>query len=385
VRRTCDFCGDPHPIWTITGGDLIAVVASTDGGLVQNFGDRWATCAPCHQHILASRPDRLLDRAIHSLPAIDPTARSKIAELHGRFLAGLQPGRTLITTTAWPAGHVNARDLPKIRDRLVRFYRGPIVLPGRLTADRDHLTEPLQQGRLYWIDPIFTDLATSAARSLPGTTLHPDLLPAESGILAWATPIGDTAATTWSLHETTVHVVRYRSIGAGLDETTLQSLREDVGWIAPIAEHRLSLGAEINPGQEPGIAVVLATWLLMGQPAAEIPAVEIDKPTRNGTPALDEPFPTSASSGSATISLQPPPTPAIGRLSRTGPLPRSGSGSPATGATSPTDPAERCAVPFTSTRTCDPQGKPIKASTTVRIFGGTRPRRPNDDNPPTSS
>ena len=86
--------------------------------------------------------------------------------------AGLRPGRTLITTTAWPAGPVDARDLPKIRGRLVRFYRGPIALPDRLTSDRDHLTEALQHGRLYWVDPTFTDLATSAAPSLPATTLH---------------------------------------------------------------------------------------------------------------------------------------------------------------------------------------------------------------------
>lgn len=92
VRRTCDFCSDPHPIWTLTGGDLAAVITSTatGGELVQNYGDRWAACTPCYQHICQRRYDQLTERALRTLRALDPAARSKVADLHQHFLAGLQ-------------------------------------------------------------------------------------------------------------------------------------------------------------------------------------------------------------------------------------------------------------------------------------------------------
>jgi hypothetical protein len=282
VRRTCDFCGDPHPIWTITGGDLTAVITSTTAarGLVQNFGDRWATCAPCYQHIASRQFDRLADRALRTLPSLDPDTQNKIAVLHQGFLAGLQPGRTLITTTAWPTTMVSARDLPKIRDRLNRFYRSPISLPHHLGIHREDLADQLEQGRLYWVDPTFTDLAATAAQSLHATVLHSDLVPGDTGILAWATPMGDAAAITWTLHDTTVRLVRYRNIGGGLDDATLQTVREDIGWLAPMATHTLSLDTKIDPQRQPGTAIALATWLLMGQRATETPTVETDKQTR---------------------------------------------------------------------------------------------------------
>jgi hypothetical protein len=281
VRRTCDFCGDPHALWTLTGGDLTAVITSTGaGGLVQNFGDRWATCAPCYQHIAGHRHDRLADRALHALPTLEPAAQHKIAELHQGFLTGLQPGRTLITTTAWPTTTITARDLPKIRDRLNHFYRGQAELPGHLGIDRGNLAEHLEQGRLYWVDHTFTDLAAAAAKSLPAMVVHSDLVPGDTGILAWATPIGDTTAITWTRHDTTLSLVRYRGIGGGLDEQLLQTVREDIGWLAPIATHTLHLGTEINPERQPDTAIALATWLLMGQRAADTPTAEIDKPTR---------------------------------------------------------------------------------------------------------
>jgi hypothetical protein len=280
VHRTCDFCSGSYPVWTLVGGDVTAVATSGSGGLVQNFGDRWATCAPCYQHIVHHRSDRLVNRALRTLPPLDRAAEAKIAELHHAFLAGLRPGRTLITTTAWPVAAPTAHALPRIRDRLTHFYRGPIDLPDHLTIDRASIADRLERGRLYWADPTFTDLAVTAAQNLPTTELHPDLIPGDNGLLAWATPIGATIAVTWTRLDATISLVRYRSIGAGLDEQVLQTLREDVGWLAPIAAYSLAFGAEINPGDHTDAAVVLATWLLMGQPATESAVAEIDKTTR---------------------------------------------------------------------------------------------------------
>ncbi|HEX8344865.1 MAG TPA: hypothetical protein VF657_08995 [Actinoplanes sp.] len=283
VRRTCDFCSDPYPIWTITGGDLTAVITSTthDGGLVQNYGDRWATCAPCYHHIFQNQTDRLAQRALRAMPSLDSVAHSKIADLHRAFLAGLRPGRTLISTTAWPTTTITARDLPKVRDRLARLLRGPVALPAHFTVDRRDLADRLDQGRLYWADATFTDLAVTAAQSLSTTALHTDAIPGDTGILAFATPIADTAAITWTLRDTTIKLVRYRTIGGGLEQHHLQTVREDVGYLAPITTHTLRLGNNNDDaGHRARTAVVLATWLLMGQPATETPVADIDKRTR---------------------------------------------------------------------------------------------------------
>lgn len=158
--------------------------------------------------------------------------------------------------------------------------RGSIALPGHLDIARNDHARQLERGRLYWVDPTFTDLATIAATNLPTVTVHADLAPDETGLLAWAAPIGDTAAITWTTTDAAIHLVRYRNIGGGLDEQLLQTVRHDVGWLAPIATHVLPVGSRLNDKQPTGVAAVLATWLLIGQAAAETPAIEIDRPTR---------------------------------------------------------------------------------------------------------
>ncbi|MEV6495578.1 hypothetical protein AB0M20_44220, partial [Actinoplanes sp. NPDC051633] len=131
VRRTCDFCSDPFPIWALTGATLVAgIVSGTHSGTGQMFGDRWATCATCELHIAAGRRDRILDRACRAfgLPR-DQQARMPVQTLQSAFLAGLRPGRTLITTTGWPPTPLAAGQTPKVRDRLRDFYRGADQLP----------------------------------------------------------------------------------------------------------------------------------------------------------------------------------------------------------------------------------------------------------------
>jgi hypothetical protein len=45
------------------------------------------------------------------------------------------------------------------------------------------LADPLLAATLYWIDPEFTALADDAAGYLPETTLDPDQLPVDSGLV----------------------------------------------------------------------------------------------------------------------------------------------------------------------------------------------------------
>jgi hypothetical protein len=162
VHRTCDFCGDPYPTWTLVGGEVAAVALGTAGGLVQNFGHAWAACATCHTYIDDGRNDKVVDRAVQALGLGNhPQARERIAQLHHAFLNARVPGRTLITTTAWPATVITARAMPKVRDRLARFYRGADDLPtAPATSDaRNEIAAGLDRSRLFWIDGDFTDLA----------------------------------------------------------------------------------------------------------------------------------------------------------------------------------------------------------------------------------
>ncbi|MGW4294022.1 hypothetical protein ACWEH1_13330, partial [Micromonospora chersina] len=170
VNRHCDFCGDAYPTWTLVGGEVTAVAIGAAAGLVQNLGHAWAACATCQTYIDDDRTERVVDRAVQAFGLGDhPQVRKRIEELHQAFLNARRPGRALITTTAWPATVITARELPKVRDRLARFYRGTDSLPTALaTAEtRQEVAAGLDRAGLFWIDDDFTDLAEYAAEKLP--------------------------------------------------------------------------------------------------------------------------------------------------------------------------------------------------------------------------
>src|SRR5262249_29365307 len=144
VHRQCDFCGDPQPVWAITGKNLTVLTLGGRGDLVQGLGEVWAACAACTVDIEAGRPHPLGGPAGRAprrrLGAGRDAVRAASSALHAEFLAHRVPGRTLITTTAWPDLHRVARDLPRVRDGLARFLRGPLGLPeGTAVPARRHL------------------------------------------------------------------------------------------------------------------------------------------------------------------------------------------------------------------------------------------------------
>ncbi|MET8354840.1 hypothetical protein [Micromonospora sp. NPDC005206] len=280
VRRSCDFCGDPYPIWTLHGGDVTAIAIGPTTGLVQGFGHSWAACATCHTHIDEGRNAKLIDRAVQALGlANHPPARQRIEELHQAFLNSRLPGRTLITTTAWPATTITATGLPKVRDRLTRFYRGTDNLPAALGIDdaRQQIATGLERSHLYWIDNDFTDLAEHAAAQLPGVHISRDLIPSADGMLIWPRPVTHRQLTAASWTDTIDgwEMVLYRSIGAGLDGKPLQRLREQIGWLAPMSAARLP-EQHLIAGDHPAAALV-ATWLLIAQQTAEVTTAGVDK------------------------------------------------------------------------------------------------------------
>jgi hypothetical protein len=294
VRRTCDFCGDPYPTWTLLGGEVAALAIGQAGGLVQNFGDAWAACVTCQTYIDEGRNDRVIDRAVLALGLGNhPQARDRIEQLHLAFLNARVPGRTLITTTAWPATAITARDLPKVRDRLARFYRGADGLPVALAATdaRQQIAAGLDRSRLFWIDRDFTDLAEYAAQKLPDVTISRDLMPSTDGLLVWSRPVTPRhiAAASWTTNRDGWQLVNYRTIGGGLDGKPLQRLREHVGWLAPMNTAHVHEQHAL-PANHPAAALI-ATWLLIGQQAAEVTTAEVDKAIRKTYARTNRPSP----------------------------------------------------------------------------------------------
>ncbi|MER7006277.1 hypothetical protein ABT297_24985 [Dactylosporangium sp. NPDC000555] len=296
VRRVCDFCGDPQSAWSITGGSVAVLGVGAQQDLLQDLGEVWAACVPCTIDIEAGRNHAPAERAARRAGLYrDAAARAAYRTLHTGFLADRRPGRTLITTTAWPDLNLGARDLPRIRDGLTRFCRGPLGLPAttRVPPLRPHLADSLDRARLHWVDDDFTNMAEAAAADLPAVTVARDLAPCDDGLLIWSRPIaprGITAAT-WTRHDDTIWIVLYRAIGGGLRDEAMQALRDDAGWLAPIRDQVLHPGQRLGEGGSQPIAPVLTTWLLVAQGAAEAEPAAIDKNVRKKYERTKRPLP----------------------------------------------------------------------------------------------
>jgi hypothetical protein len=384
IARRCDFCGSDLPVWTLYGNQAISVVAVGDdgGGLAQDYGDVWAACAAC-EHLAANRDTgRLAARAAAAMGwTHDDQAVGHIAGFHAAFLRHATGRRSLITTTAWPPGAITARELPKVRDRLVRLYQGGDQLPRPYTGQvRKHLAAGLLAARLYWIDTEFTTLAGHAAAHLPDTTLDPGQLPATSGLLIWAQPVTDqqVAAASWHLDTDTgsCRIVCYRHIGTGLHGSVLQRVREQVGWLAPTRLVQVTAGQVLPPGGP--AAPLVATWLLIAQKAAETVPVELDRATRRA------------------YARQQRPAPEV-RIVRIRPRPghrTSSSGSPGGGGRGPLTRREwvgghwknathgpkrgQRRLVYVHPYIRGPEGAELRAATTVRVLGNSgSPTRPD--------
>ncbi|MFI2652817.1 hypothetical protein [Micromonospora fulviviridis] len=382
VRRHCDFCGDPYPTWTLVGGQVTAVAIGAAAGLVQNFGQAWAACATCQTHIDDGRNHKVVDRAVQAFGLGDhPEARERIEQLHRAFLDARVPGRTLITTTAWPATAITARELPKVRDRLARFYRGDDRLSTALatTGTRQHLAAGLDRAGLFWIDGDFTDLAEYAAEKLPDVTISRDLMPSTDGLLVWSRPVtpGQITAASWTTTSDGWHLVNYRTIGGGLDGAPLQRLREQVGWLAPTSTVQVH-EQHLLPGDHPAAALT-ATWLLIAQQAAEVTTAEVDKAVRKTYARTNRPAPEVRI---VRIRANRGGTPSSARSTPGDPGPSQTSRFWVSGhwRNQPYGPGRALRRPvYISPFLRGPDDAPIKLSTTVRMLSSHRPMSEDHD------
>jgi hypothetical protein len=209
-------------------------------------------------------------------------------------LQSLLPGLTVAAIGRWPAIPVPAATLPRVRDRLTALIQGPLGLPLGLDSPRVRtaIADSVPAARLFWIDPEFAGLADHAAGLLPATRLTAADLPAPHGLLAWGQPVGprgDLIAASWTTTPDGVQIVGYRSVGAGLPAGELQQLRETIGWLGPRRYTRLS-AAEPLDASSPA-AVLVATWLLIGQRMTETVPANVDKTIRRAYQRSGRPVP----------------------------------------------------------------------------------------------
>ncbi|MCG5466715.1 hypothetical protein MED01_005757 [Micromonospora sp. MED01] len=365
-QPVCDFCSAPHPVATFTFENVdLAVSTDSADAQLHNFGNKWNACEACARLVEQRNPEGLTQRAYkrflrkghtinlqvlrsmhQALFTATPTTpvRQPIASVGSATHRGNASGDD--TAPAPEVRSLRPQMLPKVRDRLVRFWRtaGPAFLldalarghtykvPGHMSpgaaldapaATVDHRNpEPLRQyaalmanhaedARIFWIDPDFTALAAHAARDLPDVRIEQVELPAPNGLLIWHTPIyqptdpasclvipviaaqwGPVPGGIWTTFYTHAEWIMR---GERLTETRMQNFREKVGWLIPISTGEgLRFGQPYAPASEETrlmLCSLIATWILTTQPDAEVTDEPADKATRRAYQRANRPAP----------------------------------------------------------------------------------------------
>lgn len=373
----CHICSGPHPVWNYRTGLIGAV--DLDGGEIKSYNTQWDVCYPCALFIEADDSEGLTNHSAAVIgwrPSDARTAQLRI--LHRAIVVSREPERTLLTTTDWPTGKIAPGMLPKIRDRLTGLFRGPALLPEPINdpGTRRHLADELDRSPLYWINHEFTDLIRDVASTQPWARVTERIVPSPSGLVSWTQPVGDDqliSAISWTPHDGGWHILCYRSIGGGLPDDVMPTLRHEIGWLVPIHTEHIPYDSQI-PGRYYPIGPLVTTWLLIAQQVAET------------TPAK---LPTAVRKAYQRSQRKPPDV----RLVRIKPRPQSSDDTaPAAGGVSGRakpdhrywvtgHPRNQAYGPGRTLRKKididpflkGPEDAPIKLSTTVRLLGQHRP------------
>ena len=343
LLQVCDFCCDPDPVWLYRTPPLTLQLLTDDGELRNQLGDRWLACGPCADLIDADDGRGLLHRAQTGPAAGANPPSAEVGAIQAAFLRSRRPGRDRLHPTTPSSAGLRPAQLPKARDRLGDWWRqhasdGPLRRltegdPPRIPA---HLVDPprhhgttagvtspsdiaaytqamagaLSHAALYWIDPVFTDLAIRAGQDLPDLVIPREQVPADSGLLVWGIPIAaitvpnfgpqQIVAAQWWRIPTGWWLQFYGNAGQHLTGLALQRTRERLGWLMPLgAGHALpddpdDLDERCDPALElehDMTETLIATWLLSGQPLAEDDTEPADKATRRAYARAKRPPP----------------------------------------------------------------------------------------------
>lgn len=314
AELVCDFCGSPQVRWSYTGSEIIAVLA---GGILphHNFGTRWAGCEECDSFIRRRDITGLLAdvrrRSSLSALSLDTQLQDLAWEARRDLWMAFIPTihrRELLPPPPAPPAEIPPGQLPKVRDRLARFWGGedavdvlasltadtPIHLPGHIVdrpgefatpvprPDRDtlarfcrHTAHTLPAANLYWVSTEFTAVAAAAGRNLPDLTITSEELPAPHGLLVWQLPIAHTTtpypvevtAAHWATTPSGVWVCFYTRPEAVFPAHERARVRSVIGWLMPATPPLpISFDGELGEAQRSLVATLLATWLLLHQP-----------------------------------------------------------------------------------------------------------------------
>jgi hypothetical protein len=386
--HVCDFCSDRKIIYVYQVRDVETVLTGANGQLVQHYGSGWSACIDCAHLLERQDLNGLHTRVMRHGLGRAPQAADAVKLFLQAVIDGRRPGRAIATTGRWEPAPPAAPILPKVRDRLTNLLRGPDHLPPDLNhgALRTLLADSFEAAHLYWIDDEFTDMAEHAARSLPATTISATDLPAPHGLVTWAQPVGDRrdVAAGWTTGPDGVHIVGYRSVGAGLEGASLQRLREQVGWLTP-RHHRHTTTDDVAISATDPAATLIATWLLIAQKLAEATPSEVDKSIRKAYQRTGRPAPQvrlvrirghrTASDATPSAPQQAGDRPGVERQYRWWVRGH--------WRNQPYGPgrAQRRLI-YIDPQLRGPEDKPINASTTVRILGTTRAHSDADENGP---
>ena len=286
-------------------------------------GNNYAACRPCAEYIDVVDIEGLIDHILRLSPNAAKFrerdtisgVRAGLLAMHNKFVPSIHTVKPIGPTPLPPhLPMIRPARLPKIRDRLVTFWRSEQarkIINGSLEREsawlpaidcgqppeqlgtRLHAADPeavdsyctrmaigLHQAELYWISTEFTTLAVAAAQALPDLSITETELPAPRGFLVWNDPVhelpvngghftADITAASWTqvpggvwivLYARTEHVTRHTARSGELG-------REIIGFFAPIAPGgglRYGTNPE-TPAASSTLSVLLSTWLLMAQ------------------------------------------------------------------------------------------------------------------------
>lgn len=236
---------------------------------------------------------------------------------------------------------IRPQDLPEIRSEVVAWHltHGPAtfdvairmgLMPlrpeGDVHAAAQYLAhaeaQRVMNGELFWVNADMTELASVAAKSMPGFTLSPQDMPSPWGLMVFERPIrlikttgGDVTpivAAAWgpwaplNWESGGVWVSWYSDVGAAIDRSLSGQFANQAGEMAPTVAAMLraecsaliydcetvapftettvasvdALSGEAAGSDSLGVDLMKAVWLLMQQPLAQSTNVAPDRAAR---------------------------------------------------------------------------------------------------------
>ena len=201
-----------------------------------------------------------------------------------------------------------ARDMPEARSRMIRFLERDAAgmwaqqadgidvpphmadVPVELRAARMAAWDAAatRNAELFFVSADLTDLVIEAAKSLPEFGMHPEVLPARSGLLCWAKPVTTriaerlgidlpTVAASWVHLPDGVWITWHddaASLTSGVPEPARSEFMAKFGWLCPGPAQLIPWGERMVLSDSFGplgaaVLALVATWLLMGQTITE--------------------------------------------------------------------------------------------------------------------